>query len=471
MAEADDPRPQCSNEHTDLRPLSRADALAARIQNETIQQSDMVRILLEFASECDAIVPKPVTREINSDGFVANVPPVEYACPLHCELAAARSRYREVARRLLDELPTETLVRVVTELAAKTTDGGRKRASTLIEDIVNDYEIAAQSFIDGESFNVRKLLALIRLRVARGHSSRIDGLVEQLRGMGANWTLVTKPIQMICCAKGLDHLASRALAREVISLAAGVSNANDPSSAMVATIETIARGFTFLPEAAADAATGHAAVTSTRKGREEFRLDNGDFARSLAYSADIGVIFRKRLEISATGLAWKGRVYKLEDINRMRWGVERSAIRLSVRAPYVIRVQTPSGCAIIKLRSADTFHAVVDGLWRGVGVRLLFEYVEHLRIGGRIAFPGVFIEDDAVTLAPKTLFGVKEETRLSWDKIAISKTDHYLVLQSKSDSRRRALLSYAEMDNIPVIEHMVGLLLASGRPSISALLR
>ena len=443
------PEPEHS---TDLPPTARAKALAARIESEAIQQSDVVRTLLELASACDALVAESVKRDINSDGFVANVE--EDVSRLPSELAAARRQYCDVARRLLDKLPTETLVRLVTELVAKSTDGGRKRASPLIEDIVNDYEIAAQSFVDGESSNVRKLLALIRLRVARGDRAGVDGLVARLHEVLANWTRVSKPIQMISCARGLDHLASRALAREATTLAVALGKANDLSSARLGIMEGIAREFALLPEFSADLARAHTSVPASRKGQEEFLLDNGEFERSLSYSADVGVIFRRRLEISATELVWKGCVYRFEEIDNLRWG-QRSTIGLLIGAPYVILVKTPNRCAIIKLKSAETFDAVVDRLWESVRVRLLFEYVDHLKTGGRIAFPGVIIEDRAVTLARKKLFGATEEATLSWDKVRVLSTDHSLIFISKDNNKYRAVLSYMMTDNLRVIEHMI----------------
>ncbi len=467
MAAAEYPKSEHSKERSDLPKIARANALAAQIESEAIQRSDVVRILLELASASDALVAESVKRDINSDGFIANVE--EDVSRLQSELAAARRHYCDVARRLLDKLPTETLVRLVTELVAKSTDGGRKRASPLIEDIVNDYEIAAQSFIDGESSNVRKLLALIRLRVARGDSARVDGLVERLREVLSNWTFVSRPIQMISCARGFDHLASRALARDVTGLAVELGKANDHSNAMVGIIDGLAREFALLPEFSADLARAHASVAASWKGQDEFRLDKGESEPSLSYSADVGVIFRRRLEISATELVWKGCVYRFEEMVHLRWG-QRSMFGLWIGAPYVILVKTPSRCAIIKLKSAETFGAVVDRLWQSVGVRLLYEYVEQLKKGGRIAFPGVIIEDDAVTFVPRKLFGAREEATLSWDEVRALSTDHCLIIRSKGDNERRAVLSYVKTDNIRVIEHMIGLLLASGKPSISAVL-
>ena len=285
---------------------------------------------------------------------------------------------------------------------------------------------------------------------------KIDKLTEQLEAESAARLFAEGALQ----TAREERIARRQDGDDVAS----------PNEALsVGIIEGLAREFALLPEFSADLARAHASVAASRKGQEEFRLDKGESEPSLSYSADVGVIFRRRLEISATELVWKGCVYRFEEMVHLRWG-QRSMFGLWIGAPYVILVKTPSRCAIIRLKSAETFGAVVDRLWQSVGVRLLYEYVEQLKKGGRIAFPGVIIEDDAVTFVPRKLFGAREEATLSWDEVRALSTDHCLIIRTKGDNDRRAVLSYVKTDNIRVIEHMIGLLLASGKPSISALL-
>jgi hypothetical protein len=160
--------------------LARANTLAGRNESSPIQEADVVRIILELASSADNVDPEVLLREINEERSVANVPLVEDIDLIRSALAERRRHYRHLASRLLDDFPTRTLVGLVTELAGKATEGAQKRASTLVEDIVEDYETAAQAFMDGERQNIRKLLALIQIRAKRGERE-FDGLVESLR--------------------------------------------------------------------------------------------------------------------------------------------------------------------------------------------------------------------------------------------------------------------------------------------------
>ena len=124
----------------ELPPLARTNAPAARIEDEPIEESEIVRTLMELSSSFDEIDPEVLMRVINEDRSIANFPLVEDIHLIHAELAARRRYYRDVALQLLDGLPTKALVRLVTELAGKSTERGRRRASSLVEDIVEHYE-------------------------------------------------------------------------------------------------------------------------------------------------------------------------------------------------------------------------------------------------------------------------------------------------------------------------------------------
>jgi hypothetical protein len=197
----------------ELPPLARGNALAARIEDGSIEESEIVRTLLELSSSFDEIDPEVLMREVNEDRSIANFPFVEDNHLIHAELAARRRYYRDVALQLLDSLPTKALVRLVTELTERSTERGRKRASPLVEDIVDNYEDAAQGFMEGERYNIRKLLASVSLRAAR--EDEISDLVESLREVLGNWNYVIKPIQIVNQARGLDHPASRRLALQL----------------------------------------------------------------------------------------------------------------------------------------------------------------------------------------------------------------------------------------------------------------
>ncbi len=161
----------------ELPPLARANILAARIESTAIRHDAAVKTLLALAASSEEIDAEVVMRDINEDRSIAGVPPMRDLEQVYAELAARRRHYRDVSRALLDRYPTRTLVQLVTELAAKATDGGRSHAPILAEAIIDAYETAAQAFVEGELNNARKLIEQIRSRAAEGEN-RISPLVE-----------------------------------------------------------------------------------------------------------------------------------------------------------------------------------------------------------------------------------------------------------------------------------------------------
>ena len=447
-------------------PLARANALAARIEGGPTEESEVVGALLKLSSSFDEINPEILMREVNEDRSIANFPLVEDMHLLQTELAARRRYYRNVSLQLLDSLPTKALVRLVTELAAKSTDRGRKRTPSLVEDIVESYEDAAQPFMEGERYNIRKLLVSISLRATRGEHE-IGDLVESLRGILGNWNYVIKPIQLVSRASGFDHPATCRLALQVKALSVELGNRNGFAAATESIIECLRNEFAFLSEFSDRVSEEPSAITIDygNKNLAQARVDNDDFDHNLPYSAEVGLIFKNRLELSATRLTWQGHSYEYEKITSLRWGRVR---HISTGTSYVIYVQTPDTDARVRLRSEDVFNEVTDRLWRSVGTRLLREHVDHLKKGGRIVYPGVVIEDNAITLIRKRLFKGKEAFRLTWNNVCILSNDGYLLFRMKSDNKISAAVSFTKANNTCVVEEMLGLFVDKGKSAISS---
>ena len=454
----------------ELPPLARANVLAARVESVEIEYGAAVKTLLALAASSEEIDAEAVMRDINEDRSIAGVPPVRDLDQVYVELAGRRRHYRDVARALLDRYPTRTLVQLVTELAAKATDGGQSHAPILAEDIIDAYETAAQAFVEGEVSNARKLIEQIRSLAAEGEN-RISPLVETLCEVLVNWTYVAKPIQMASRAKGLDHPASRDLAYEVRSLSVDLYNRHNLSDASAKLTDCLRREFAFLSEFAARVSEDASTLAELQKARDQATANKAEFERSLSHSAEIGAVFKDKVEMSATGLTWKGRTYRLEDINTLRWGGTRHSVNgIPTGTTYEIHLATPAASTVINLRNETIYGALVDRLWRGVGVRLVYGYAECLKRGERLTFPGAFVEDGAVTLTRRKMFKANEDVRLTWDKVRVWSADGCFVIGMDGDTGVRATMPYVKTDNVVVLEYLIRTFFKSGKPTIGAML-
>ncbi len=453
---------------TELPPLARANVLAARMEGAPSGRGDVVTTLFAIAAASEEIDADIVMRDVNEDRSVAGIPPVIDLDSIHAEIAARRRYYRDVSRTLLDGLPVKALVEQVTELAARATDQGRKRAPILVEDIVDAYETSAQAFVERENKNVEKLTEQIRATSAEGEDEILP-IVEDLCGVLAKWSYVLKPVQIISHAKGFDHPASQKAAYGVRSLSVDLYNQHTFADASTKLTECLQREFAFLSEFSERVSEDSTTLTEFLKAREQAKSNKAEFERSLSYAADIGAVFKNRVEVSAAGLTWKGQTYRLEDINRLRWGGTRHSVNgIPTGTTYEIHVATRHISTVINLRNETVYSALVDRLWRGVGVRLLFEYAAHLKSGGTLDFPGAVIEDGAITLIRRRTFRANEEVRMTWDKTRIWNGAGCFVIGMDGDKNVYAALSYTGADNIHVLEQLIRAFFKSGKPRISA---
>src|SRR5690606_38560383 len=106
------------------------------------------------------------------------------------------------------------------------TSGGEEHAPALIDDLVDNYEVETQGFLNKEAENVHKLIKAARDSANSGEAA-VKPYVDKLDAVARNWDKVAQPIQLSAKARGIDHEPSRALAYEIRSLAIDLFNEHD----------------------------------------------------------------------------------------------------------------------------------------------------------------------------------------------------------------------------------------------------
>jgi hypothetical protein len=212
-------------------------------------------------------------------------------------------------------------------------------------------------------------------------------------------------------------------------------------------------------------------LDDTKGTVEQAQKDKAEFDRSISYGADVGVMFTNRLEISPMGVVWRGQTFKLEDINRIRWSATRHSVNgIPTGTTYQIQFGTSRTTTSVDLRNTDTFTNFVDRLWRAVGVRLLIDYAQHLKQGGRLRLGDVVIEDTAVTVVRHHVFKANEPVKLGWHQVKVWVSDGNFMIGAQDDNRVYSALSYQSVDNVHVLEHMISIFFKNGKPNLSSIL-
>lgn len=209
-----------------MTPTTRANLLAAGLTCLTpYNADDIVTWILQIAQIFEDIDPEELCVNINKERIVSGFPEVPDISAVEAEIQERRQYYRKVIKSALDKLPSKELVKAVTTAVESATHVGEKQCPVLLVDIVDDFEVEAQAFLDNKEENIKTLVDQIRDALsAKQPDATLALMVDQLIQSVKNWDTIAQPIQVSAKSQGLDHVASIRVAYLVRSLAVHMFN-------------------------------------------------------------------------------------------------------------------------------------------------------------------------------------------------------------------------------------------------------
>jgi hypothetical protein len=441
----------------ELPPLARANVLAGIIETLTdgTKPGEVVSLILDLAETVDAIDLEAVLRDVNEDRSVAGFPPVREINSVEEEFDACRRHYRNVTRDLIDKFPRSVLVNIIDLVVTKSTAEGTRHAHSLIQDLVEAYETGAQDFIQQQVETVSGLLDRARSAAEHGEPHVLK-TIEEIKSAALIFSSVVKPIQVVSRANGLDHPASRDLAIAMRHLAIELHNEHSMFSVPAQITEFLQSNFPAINDIADQVSEVIEYLRSAQEAKCQAEANKQEFDRSISYSAEIGIVFKDRVQISPAGIYWRNNHLPLETITRIRWGGTRHSVNgIPTGTALMIFVGNNRSSFTIDMRNKEVYGNLVDRLWRAVGVRLLVEQVSTLKKGGGLQFPDAIIRDNGVTLTRHRVFGVNEKVDLPWAKTRVWSQDGNFVISAQDDKKVYASMSYQNADNVHVLEHLI----------------
>jgi hypothetical protein len=179
----------------------------------------IVNIVYDFENlDIDEII-----RDINEDRTVSGFPEVnDYELVENHLIEKKRSCVKLILKRL-NNLDTKHLIDIMTRIVDEETANGEIQASSMIEDLVDDYKLHTQNFLEQEFEKIKKLIEVIRDRADDG-TDTISPLVDKLLQMTQNWDNVAQPIQLSMKSRGLDEQLSSQVANTIRLLSIDLTN-------------------------------------------------------------------------------------------------------------------------------------------------------------------------------------------------------------------------------------------------------
>lgn len=451
----EDPVAACSVEG--LPTLARANVLAGGLEllSGDAPIDAIAYFLLEFAKAVETIQPKDVLREINEDRQVAGFPPVSGLEPIEEALAERRKVYSVAIKAALDSLASEKLVTVLTATISTATQSGGAHGPSLLDDLVDSYEVEAQGFLEKERDNLIVLAKIAREVAPRGETA-VAPVLDQLMQVAGNWHRVARPIQLSHKSRGSNHQLSHTVAYELRSLGIDLFNEHDLLEQANRVTKLLQDQFSELPEVAERVRDDATTIEGLREERAERERTNRQFERDTTFEAEVGMVFKDRLSISPRGISWNGKVFPLEKITRVRYGATKHSVNgIPTGTDYSIGFGDNQTFENVQLRREATFNGFTNALWRGVCMPLMIRTLEEFKSGKSLMFGEIVAEDAEVTLPLHKFFGANVPTRVQWKDCHIWSADGNFVVGLKANKKVYGSASYKDGWNTHILEGIV----------------
>lgn len=440
-----------------LPDLARANLMAAAFElvEDDEPAESIAELIRDFAWLVEYINAEAVLRDVNEDRAISGFPEIRSLEAIEEELAERRKAYRSVLKGLLDSMDPNKLVETMTVAVAIATDDGEDQGPALIDELVDTYEVETQGFLQKEFENIVKLVESVRGAAPLGEKA-IAPIIDKLGKVARNWDRVAQPIQLSAKARGIAHRPSREVASEIRSLGIDLVNEHGMLEQTHQMTELLQDLFAELPEMVEKLGEDAETLAGLRHQAREREENHAQWERDITYRTELGVLFKDELSISPEGIRWKGNLYPLESITRVRWGGVRHSVNgVPTGTTYTLGFGDRHSERAIELREEAVYTRFLDALWRAVCVRLMFSIIEQLAEGQSMAFGDMTIEDGAVTLTKHKLLGSNERVRLSWHEVSVWSADGSFVIGKQGDKKTYGSSSYINNWNTHLLEHIV----------------
>ena len=434
--------------------------------------------IIEIASVFENIDPEAIRTNVNEERIVSGFPEITDLSAIEAEIQERRHYYRQVITSTLDNLPVKERARAVTRIVVSATNKEKITRLTLVDDLVDWYELDVQESVEKEERNIEILSEKIRAAAdAKSQDTALMPMINQLIEATQSWDILAQPLQINKQVQGLSHDASYRVAGQVRKLAVDLFNQygkfdfaqqlTNMLQEVFAEVGEVAERTTEDAKALDEIAKQRLRLIEAEKKREE------EWRREITYEADVGTFFFKnKLRISPEGIEWKGDRWDLDSITRIRWGGTRHSLNgIPTGTTYSIILGNNSNYASIELKDEIIYNNFIDRLWRAVGVRLLTEYLEGLRNGQKYRFGSAVISDLGIELIRKRLFSSSDQVFCRWNELVIWNDAGVFCVGKREDRKLKASFSYQDEDNIHILEAAIRMFWKRGGYRLSDLLK
>ncbi|WP_318476012.1 hypothetical protein [Photobacterium leiognathi] len=341
----------------------------------------------------------------------------------------------------LDRLDSQALVSLVTDIVDENSMSGVRQCYTLVQDLVDYYEVATKHALAEETASIESSIENI-MTVTNGQYSNdhLDQLISKLITRLRGWDTIAQPIQVSFQGKGLEHEESKELAYKVRDLSLYMFNEKFEDGVTKKLSEVSLELFgevTSISERLGKDIEDIEAIEFERKQRaEEEAIEEEKRDREMAYYAEIGIAFKDELKINSSGISWKDAFVKFEDITFYRYQV----ISRSLTTDYIFEYGDADRTYKITTKKKENFIALLDRFWKGIGYKLMINFAIDVICKANNHFCSIGVRDDGLILYRKKFFRADEPVLVPWSRLASNVYNGQCTYSLVGDSKVNANL-------------------------------
>lgn len=449
--------------------LARINILMELLNTEHINfnNNELEEIIVNIVYDFENLDIDEIIRDINEDRTVSGFPEVNDYALVNNHLIEKRRGCVKLILKRLNNLDTKHLIDIMTRIVDEETANGEIQASPMIEDLVDDYKLHTQNFLEQEFEKIKKLIEVIRGRSDEGKDS-ISALIDKLLQITQNWDNVAQPIQLSMKSRGLDEPLSTQVANTIRSLSIDLTNDYGYVELSQRISESLKELFAELPEIVEkveeDIDTLDDLFYQIQEAKDKKEREERQFQESLNYSVEIGILMKDKLSISSKGITWKNKTYPLESITRVTWGATRHSVNgIPTGTTYTISFGDDRSTSTVETRRGSVYEEVIDRLWKTAGMVIITKLLKDFRNGQRLTFNNATIWDDGVTLIkPGGWFSSDESKKFGWSELQIYSFNGSLVIESIEEKKFVTAIAYQDVYNVHFLEQLIRMKFKNG---------
>ncbi len=442
--------------------LARINILMELLNTEHIKftNNELEKIIIKIVYDFENLEINNIIRDINEDRVVSGFPEVNDFELVENHLKEKKRNCVKLILNSLNSLDTKQLIDIMTRIVDEETANGEMQASSMIEDLVDDYKLHTQNFLEQEFEKIKKLIDVIRDRADEGKDG-ISALIDKLLQITQNWDNVAQPIQLSMKSRGLDEPLSQKVANTIRSLSIELTNDYGYVELSQKISEALKELFAELPEIVErveeDIDTLDNLFSQIQESKDKQEREERQFQESLNYSVEIGILMKDNLSISSKGITWKNKTYPLESITRVTWGATRHSINgIPTGTTYTISFGDDRSTSTVETRRSSVYEEVIDRLWKTTGMIIITKLLKDFKNGQGLTFNNATIWDDGVSLTKSGgWFSSDEKKKFSWGEIQIYSSNGNFVIESLKDKKFVTAIAYQGVYNVHFLEQLI----------------